>query len=232
MNNKVSGKRPQFHLMIMTSLVMIMPASTFISNALHWKPDAAAPVLVSSPLGFSVPGPSTEVISKPKHQIQKTADGNLVKETFDVNGRRISKILSTSTGVLLNRWDFEPVSGRIVRYEVNDYRKTRLVKRRVARWEYSGEGGFFKTNQFFDAKSRPSKSFVESVNAKDIKYNEQWFDEKKRLISEKRWDPQTGNFASYLMIEYSLGGWSTRTNLDEKGKTLRHVLVTPHGRTL
>jgi len=242
MNKKTEiGKRPQLNLMIMTSLVMLIPASAFISNALHRKADAT-PVLLSSPFEFPMPAPliggtkdlqgKPEAISEQRRQIQRTADGNLVRETYDEKGRRVSKILSTPADTLLNQWDFEPVSGRLTRYEVNEYRGTRLVQRRVARWQYAGEGGFVKTNQIFDSKARPSKSFVESVNAKEIKTKEEWFDEKKRLIAEKQWNPETGDFVSSFMIEYSLGGWSTRTILDEKGKTLSNVLLTPQGRIL
>lgn len=240
MDKKVqTGKRFQLNLMAMTSLVMLVPASAFISSALHSR-SGSAPALVSDSVSFpalmskksnaKTNSIKLETVSKRGQQVLLTEDGNTLKETFDVKGRRISKSLSTPKGTLLNRWDFEPGSKKIIRFEVNEYRGTDLIQRRVARWEYSGAGGFVKTNQFFHAKTGAAKSFVESVNAKEIKYKEEWFDEKKRLIAEKLWDPQTGNFVSYFMAEYSLGGWSTRTYLDENGSAVRKVLMTPHGK--
>lgn len=234
-----NGKKTRLNWMVMMLFIMLIPASMLILNAFHW-----GPALVSSPIAAPMPASpliqgesdkslsaQPEAASKPRQQIQPTEEGNLVHETYDDKGRRVSKTLSTPEGILLNRWDFDPARGRIIRYEVNEYRGEALVQRRVARWQYAGKGGFVKTNQFFDSTANPRQSFVESVNSERIKYKEEWFDEKKRLTAEKRWDPQTGNFVSYFMTAYNLGGWSKRTYLDENGKALREVLLTPQGKS-
>ena len=236
-----TGKRMQFNLVVLTSLAMLVPVSRLVSNSGHWNP-SATPALVSSPAGLSIPGTSIDgikvqpknakTVSNERQKIREEAAGNVVKETFDHKGRRISKILSTPAGVLLNRWYFEPVQGRILRYEARDYSRDRVTRRRVARWEYANEGGFVKTSQFYDSKNKPGNSFVEWVNKENIKTKEVWYDAAKRQIDEKLWEPATGRFVSHLMTQYSPGGWVTQSYRDENGELLRQILLTPGGKVI
>ena len=238
----------QFNLMVIVSMLMLIPASSIISNQMHWTTPAAAPKLglpapAGKPLAVSTPQVAASTprevedlkaaeMPQRRQRTQVLTDGNSVQESFDGKGQRLSKLLTNPSGGLLNRWDFEPASGRILRFETREYQGADVPMRRVAHWRYSGGGAFVKTNFIFEPGTKFSKSFVESVSDKRIKYQERWYDSKRRLVSEKNWNPENGKFVSFFMTTYGLGGWATQTSMDERGNELHKQLLTPSGKNV
>lgn len=220
--------------MVIILAVILVPAGWIAVNALYLRSATASSLQISGGRSEVPPifeeGRITEArFTRREPRVERTQEGNLVEETFDVQGKRVSKTLTTQEGALLTLWDFEPASGKILRYETHDYEGARLTGRRVARWQYDAEGGFVKTNQVFDTRAESSKSYTETVNAAGIKYQEEWFDERNRLMAEKRWNSETGRFESYFSAQYKPDGWAARVYRDEKGVKLREVLVSPGG---
>jgi len=247
---QIKHKGMQLNLMVILSVLMLIPASSMISNQMHWKTSGTPPLVLPGPvaptLGLAEPAArplamttpnevdrvNSAVIAEPRQRTQLLVDGNSVQENFDHEGKRVSKILSSPEGALLNRWNFEPATGRILRFEIRDYRGTEVAQRRVAHWRYTGSGGFVKTNFMFESGAKLSGSFVESVSDQHIKYQERWYDSKRRLVSEKNWHPESGKFISFFMTTYGLGGWATQTSMDERGNELHKQLLTPAGKNV